>query len=143
MKPIELISDNLSEEGLRMEVEIMPSADFMKQKGWNMRTVPVFRTQALFDTGAKLCAVDRSIIKALGVTPYQTCPVKTPYHTVESEVYQLIFKIPGRNGYFPVTAVIADLSADEYKAFIGRDFLRYCTLVYDGANEKGYLLVQK
>lgn len=143
MKPIELISDNLSEEGLRMEVGIMPSADFMKQKGWNMRTVPVFRTQALFDTGAKLCAVDQSVIEALGVQPYQTCAVKTPYQTLQSEVYQLIFKLPGKKEYFPVMAVIADLSEDEYKAFIGRDFLRYCTLVYDGANEKGYLLVQK
>lgn len=143
MKPIELISDNLSEEGLRMDVEIMPSADFMKQKGWNARTAPVFRTQALFDTGAKLCAVDQSVIEALGVQPYRTCPVKTPYQTVQSEVYQLIFKLPGRKEYFPVTAVVADLSADGYKALIGRDFLRYCTLVYDGANEKGYLLVQK
>ena len=143
MKPIPLISDHLAEEGLRMEVEVMPSVDFMKQRGWSARTAPAVRTQALIDTGAKLCAIDRSVINALGVIPYQTAPVKTPFHTVESEVYQLIFKLPGRKEYFPVTAVVADFSTDQCKALIGRDFLRYCNLVYDGAREKGYLLVMK
>ena len=143
MKPITLISDRLADEGLRMEVEVMPSADFMKQKGWDARTAPSVRTQALIDTGARLCAIDRSVIDALGVVPYQTSQVKTPFHTVESEVYQLIFKLPGRKEHFPVTAVVADFSSDTCKALIGRDFLRYCNLVYNGAQETGYMLVMK
>lgn len=143
MKPIELISENLLEEGLRMEVDILPSLDFVRRQGMSARTIPKVRTLALFDTGAKLCVVDNNIIEALGVEAYQTSPVKTPFGIVQAEIYQLIFQIPGKKEYFPVLAVKADLSADECKAVIGRDFLSYCNLVYDGVQEKGYLLVMK
>lgn len=141
MTHIKLKSDNLMEEGLLMEVDIMPSLEFIKKKGFAKSEIPTFRTMALFDTGAKLCAVDKSIIDVLQVAAYKTCPVKTPFHTVQKEVYQLIFKIPGKKEFFPVTAILADLSEDNYKAIIGRDFLQYCLLVYDGSNEAGYLNV--
>lgn len=143
MTQIEFKNPNLVEEGLLMEVEIMPSLSFIKEKGFMKSDIPTIRTMALFDTGAKTCAVDKSIIDALQVTPYKVSPVKTPFHTIDSEVYMLIFKIPGKKEYFPVTAVIADFSQDTCKAIIGRDFLQYCMLVYDGANETGRLIILK
>lgn len=140
---IPLQSDDLMEEGLCMEIEIMPSFEYLKEKGIKKQQIPVFKTTALFDTGAKTCAVDKSIIEALGIPSYQSCSVKTPFHTVEREVYQLIFKIPGKKEYFPVVAVIADFSADRCKAIIGRNFLQYGLFVYDGANQMGFLNVTR
>lgn len=141
MTQIEFKSPDLVEEGLLMEVEIMPSLAFIKENGFIKSEIPIVRTMALFDTGAKTCAVDRSIIDALQVTSYKISPVKTPFHTIDSEVYLLIFKIPEKKEYFPVTAVVADFSQDTCKAIIGRDFLQYCTLVYDGANQTGHLII--
>lgn len=143
MTQIELKSSDLQEEGLLMEVEIMPSLAFIKEKGFTKSNIPIVRTTALFDTGAKTCAVDKSIIDALQATSYKVTPVKTPFHTIDSEVYLLIFKIPGKEEYFPVTAVIADFSQDTCKAIIGRDFLQYCTLVYNGTNQTGHLIILK
>lgn len=143
MTQIELKNPDLVEEGLLMEVEIMPSLAFIKKKGFIKSDIPTIRTMALFDTGAKTCAVDKSIIDALQVIPYKVSPVKTPFHTIDSEVYLLTFKIPEKKEYFPVTAVIADFSQDTCKAIIGRDFLQYCTLIYDGANQTGRLIIMK
>lgn len=140
---IPLKSDDLIEEGLTMEVDIMPSIDFIQAKGFSKSSIPTVRVTALFDTGAKTCAVDKSIIEALGVTSYRSSSVKTPFHTVEREVYQLIFKIPGKREYFPVTAVVADFSQDRCKAIIGRDFLQYGLFVYDGAHQTGFLNVTR
>lgn len=140
MTQIELKSSDLLEEGLLMEVEIMPSLAFIKEKGFTKSSIPIVRAMALFDTGAKTCAVDRSIIDALQVTSYKVTPVKTPFHTIDTEVYLLIFKIPGKKKCFPVTAVIADFSQDTCKAIIGRDFLEHCTLVYNGTNQTGHLI---
>ena len=47
--------------------------------------------------------------------PCVTREVKTPFHTVESNSYQLIFKIPNEKEYFPVTAVAVDLSYENHK----------------------------
>lgn len=140
MIKIELKGDSMIEEGLLMEVEVMPSIDVIQRKKMNKSAIPIVRTKALIDTGAKTCAIDRTIIQKLGVKPHMVSSVKTPFHTViDSEVYQLIFKIPREREYFPITAVIADFSEDTCKALIGRDFLQYCTLVYDGKNKKGTL----
>lgn len=140
---INLISDRIAEEGLRMEVDVMPPIEFLKAKGFTKDRIPMVRVEALIDTGAKICAIDRSIVDELGVSPYKSTPVKTPLFTVLSEVYQLIYKIPGKKEYFPVVAVAADLTADGCKALIGRDFLQYCRLTYDGANETGMLEILK
>lgn len=140
---IELISDHMAEEGLHMYVDIMPPLEFLREKGFTKKEIPMVRVRALIDTGSKTCAIDRSIVTALGVPPYKSTPVKTPLFTLMSEVYQLIYKIPGKDEYFPVIAVAADLSADDCKALIGRDFLQYCRLTYDGADESGTLEILK
>nr|DAO20662.1 MAG TPA: DNA damage inducible protein-like protein [Caudoviricetes sp.] len=140
---IKLISDRLAEEGLRMEIDIMPPMEFLHKHGFHKGNIPMVRVTALIDTGAKTCAIDRSVVAELGVIPYKSTAVKTPLFTMETEVYQLIYKIPGKDEYFPVVAVAADLSADDCKALIGRDFLQYCRLTYDGANESGTLEILK
>lgn len=143
MKPIQLSTPNIIDDGLQMEIEIMPSFELIKQKGYTKTEIPVVRTMALFDTGAKTCAVDKSIIESLKVTSHMVSKVKTPFHIIESPVYQLIYKIPEKEEYFPITAVVVDLSDDNHKAIIGRDFLQYCNLVYDGINKTGYLFIIK
>ena len=141
MTEIALHSDDLPEHGLLMEVEVIPSIAFIQANGYAREEIPTVRVRALFDTGAKLCAVDRSVIEALQVEPYKVATIQTPFHKQDSEVYLLTFRIPGEREYFPVTAVVADLSDDVCKAIIGRDFLQYCTLVYDGPTESGRLIV--
>lgn len=140
---INLLSDHMAEEGLRMDIDVMPPIEFLREKGFTKKQIPMVRVRALIDTGSKTCAIDRSVVKALGVMPYKSTPVKTPLFTLMSEVYQLIYKIPGKDEYFPVIAVAADLSADDCKALIGRDFLQYCRLTYDGADESGTLEILK
>ena len=143
MTTIRLKSDDLLEQGLLMEVDIMPSIAFIQAGGFSSGEIPTVRVKALFDTGAKVCAVDRSVIEALQVVPYKVATIQTPLHRQDSEVYLLTFRIPGEREYFPVTAVLADLSDDVCKAIIGRDMLQYCTLVYDGPTESGRLIVHK
>lgn len=131
------------EDGIMLDVEIMPSINIIKQQGYSRQEIPTIRAKAIIDTGAKCSVVDKELLSQLPQQPCIATQVATPFHTVNAEVHNLIFKLPGENEYFPVQAIAADFSQYRHKALIGRDFLQYCTLVYNGAEKRAHLLIEK
>ena len=129
------------EDGIMLDVEIMPSINIIKQKGYARDEIPFVKAKAIIDTGAKCSVIDKELLSRLPQQPCISTQVATPFHTVNAEVHNLIFKLPDQNEYFPVQAIVADFSQYSHKALIGRDFLQYCTLIYEGATNKAHLLI--
>jgi hypothetical protein len=97
--------------------------------------------EALLDTGASATCVDPEIIRALGLTPTGTVPVRTPstgQGTHAAELYDVRLVIPGPLGEAPfiiqaLPILCMDLKAQGIRALIGRDVLAKCQLTYWGA----------
>ena len=89
-----------------LEVEIMPSINIIKQMGYGRKEIPTINAKAIIDTGAKCSVVDKELLTHLPQQPCISTQVATPFHTVNAEVHNLIFKIPGQNEYFPVQAIV-------------------------------------
>ena len=130
------------EDGIMLDVEIMPSINIIKQKGYARDEIPFVKAKAIIDTGAKCSVIDKELLSRLPQQPCISTQVATPFHTVNAEMHNLIFKLPGQNEYFPVQAIVADFSQYSHKALIGRDFLQYCTLVYEGTMNKAHLEIR-
>ena len=141
IRSITLDASRMLDDGIMLEVEIMPSINIIKQMGYGRKEIPTIKAKAIIDTGAKCSVVDKELLTHLPQQPCISTQVATPFHTVNAEVHNLIFKIPGQNEYFPVQAIVADFSQYSHKALIGRDFLQYCTLIYEGATNKAHLLI--
>jgi len=141
IKSITLDASRMLDDGIMLEVEIMPSINIIKQKGYARDEIPFVKAKAIIDTGAKCSVIDKELLSRLPQQPCISTQVATPFHTVNAEVHNLIFKIPGQNEYFPVQAIVADFSQYSHKALIGRDFLQYCTLVYNGLKKCAQLLI--
>ena len=142
IKSITLDASRMLDDGIMLEVEIMPSINIIKQMGYGRKEIPTINAKAIIDTGAKCSVVDKELLTHLPQQPCISTQVATPFHTVNAEVHNLIFKLPGQNEYFPVQAIVADFSQYSHKAHIGRDFLQYCTLVYEGTMNKAHLEIR-
>ena len=94
----------------------------------------------MIDTGASITAVDRNALNQLGYPPYSAINLATAGDMVTTPMYLvrlvLFSNVPDARvrivlDNVPVAAV--DLSAQQYRALIGRDMLRNVLLIYDGA----------
>ncbi|WP_460173369.1 aspartyl protease family protein [Vulcanisaeta sp. JCM 14467] len=95
---------------------------------------------ALIDTGASITAVDRNALNRLGYPPYGAINLATAGGMVATPMYLvglvLFSNVPDARvrivlDNVPIAAV--DLSAQQYRALIGRDIPRNVLLIYDGA----------
>ena len=106
IKSITLDASRMLDDGIMLEVEIMPSINIIKQMGYGRKEIPTINAKAIIDTGAKCSVVDKELLTHLPQQPCISTQVATPFHTVNAEVHNLIFKIPGQNEYFPVQAIV-------------------------------------
>lgn len=106
--------------------------------------VPPIRTiRALVDTGASFTSIEPSVLQALNLTPTGTIEIVTPStgnQTHTTETYDVDLLIGGANPTdTPLHMPNLRISASELflhqgiHALIGRDVLKRCILVYNGA----------
>jgi hypothetical protein len=117
------------------------------------QTVPTnIPIRALIDTGASCTCLDPQVIQSLGVPATGSVLVNTPstgstpHATDQYDVALLI--PPGAQGQqgliFPTIPVIASdlFAAQGIHALIGRDILKLCVLIYNGAlGNTGYFTI--
>lgn len=88
---------------------------------------------ALIDTGASSTCIDESIAVELGLIARDVINVCTPAGVSQQKVYDIVVTLPKlQNVSIPVLSPGANLAAQPYRALIGRDILKHCTLIYNG-----------
>ena len=89
---------------------------------------------ALIDTGASITGVDQDVLGQLGLNPTSVVQVATPGGQVPQFVYACDLSFPGTPiGTIPFGFVVgSQLGGMGYSALIGRDFLRFFQIVYNG-----------
>lgn len=106
--------------------------------------VPTMRViRALVDTGASFTSIEPGVLQALGLTPTGTMDIVTPstgqgVHTTDT--YDIDFLIgPANQDEIPLSIPNLRVGASELylrqgiHALIGRDILKRCILIYNGA----------
>ena len=98
--------------------------------------------RGLVDTGASATVVDKAVLSQLGLTPTGMASVHTPSTGTTPHQclqYDVGLVVPGNQQSDPplLQATLAvtesDFSMQGIQALIGRDLLRSCILVYNGA----------
>jgi predicted aspartyl protease len=99
--------------------------------------------QALVDTGASGTCIDPSVLNQLGLTPTGKTLVNTPTtgtQPASADTYDVSLTIYAVENQPPliqhtIPVIASELLAGQgIHALIGRDILRGCLLMYDGAN---------
>ncbi|MEY3442567.1 MAG: hypothetical protein RLZZ519_848 [Bacteroidota bacterium] len=126
-------SSDLEIYGPTIEVKVMPARAIVEGNSAQRLPVPSFIGLALIDTGASSSAIDYSVAKKLGLISYDFQEVLTPAGSTIQSVYDATIVIPLRDDLgFDVQVFGADLERQAFDVLIGRDILRYCTLIYSG-----------
>jgi predicted aspartyl protease len=95
----------------------------------------ITHVEALIDTGAEECCIDNLLAAQLGLIPIDrrmVCGVgsmEVDVYLGQIHVQALKFTISGRFAGVPL-----EENGHRQRVLIGRTFLRYCKLVYDGTS---------
>ena len=96
------------------------------------------KIRGLIDTGASGTAIDRDIVKLLGLQPTGVLSIHTPSTASQAHrchTYDVSLRVdhPAANETFdPIVAVESDLAAHGFQALIGCNVLKKCIFIYDG-----------
>ena len=128
------------EGGAFLELEVSASLPRIKalQAAGRVTPTPV-RIRGLIDTGASGTAIDPDSLKALQLSPTGQIPIHTPSTRgapVAFDQYDVMLRLlhPKLSIYFQALPVIAaKVEAQGFQALIGRDVLKECLFVYNGA----------
>lgn len=123
---------NLQMIGPVIEVMVHPPGPIAKKLSDEGKPIPRRKLLALIDTGASGSCINDDIAQDLGLVARDIVDVKTPSGSAQQPVYDLGFSLPMANIVLQVQALGADLKEQPYQALIGRDILRFCTLIYNG-----------
>ena len=116
-----------------IEVILYPSKPVFDQFKKEGKSVPSKKVIALIDTGASGSCFHHQIARELGLVAHDEVPVGTPAGITMQLIYDMCFSLPSlTNTILPIVALGANLEQQPYKAFIGRDILKDCTLIYNG-----------
>jgi predicted aspartyl protease len=99
---------------------------------------------ALIDTGARQSCIDSDIVDRLGLPhfdrqPISTCNGKVPVNFHLAQVHSPRLKFT-QSGQFAAVALRA--SGFKYDVLLGRSFLSYMRLEYDGRTGAAYLIFE-
>lgn len=97
-------------------------------------TMPVFRCPALVDTGATDSSIDSALATRLGLRVIDEKHVSTTGGSETFNVYSGRLEVSELNFVKCGPLLGANLSGGHqpYGALLGRDFLRHCSMHYDG-----------
>jgi hypothetical protein len=106
----------------------------------NQPIPPYVALDCLIDTGASVSCIDAAALAPLGLQPTGMTPIATPStgaNPIQCAQYDVAIGIyhPDYSRVFDnVPVIAADLSAQGIQGLFGRDLLKSCLLVYDGAS---------
>lgn len=127
------VSPNLEATGPTIEVEVRVSSYVAKALFAQRRPVPPpVVVNAIIDTGATWCVFTPDIFAQLQIEPFDVATISTassPRH--EQNLYNIDLMF-GRHRVHNVSACEAPLSGAPVQGLIGRNVLKYGTLLYDG-----------
>lgn len=124
---------DLQNIGPIIEVVVFPSEPIFNKMRSDGLIPMTKKLIALIDTGASGSCIDNETAKELGFIARDVSKIQTPAGESERPVYDIGFALPGlQTNILPVIAVGIDLAKQPYDALIGRDILKFCTLVYNG-----------
>ncbi len=88
---------------------------------------------AMFDTGASTTCIDDALAIRLGLAPIDVVSMCSASHeSTQANVYPVQLHIPGFMNVNVPRAIGANMNPQGIVALIGRDFLKNCTLHYNG-----------
>ena len=114
-----------------------PRADALKASGQTVPSPVV--VQGLIDTGASCTCIDPSVLQSLNLSPTGTVSVHTPSTGAaphSTNQYDVSILLVHPNNVFPfhnLPIIESQLAVQGIQALIGRDILKECVLVYNGA----------
>lgn len=124
---------NLHNIGPIIEIIIHPPLPVSNQIRLGGQYPPAKKVIALIDTGASHTCIDESIAIELGLIARDVITVNTPSGSTQQKVYDIVVSLPNlQNVSIPLLSPGSNLTAQPYRALIGRDILAHCTLIYNG-----------
>lgn len=126
-------SRRLVEEGPTLQVQVSRAAE-----DWGNAPaggdLPAAAAAALVDTGASGCCVDVDLAERLGLAIVDRRTVSGIGGTVEVSIYRVQLRVPELNLLITdsMPGVYLAAGRQPHRVLIGRDFLRYFTMVYAG-----------
>ena len=99
---------------------------------------------ALIDTGARQSCIDADLIAKLGLPQYDRKPISTCNGKVDvdfhlAQVHAPALKFTQMGGFASVPLIA---SGFEYQVLLGRSFLSYMKMEYDGRTGAAYLIFE-
>ncbi len=126
---------NLQQIGPIIEVVLVPPPPVFANLKSEGKKPPSKKVIALIDTGASGSCINGPISEELGLIVRDIVPVQTPSGISQQGVYDVGFLLllPGvMTNPILIQALGSDLKNQPYQALIGRDILKFCTLIYNG-----------
>ena len=128
-------SPDLESGGASIEVKIFPPLAVMQEYSAKKEKVPVKKVIGLIDTGASRTAIDKNIASELKLIARDQQKVLTPSGDSKHYLYDIIITLENTKVLIPLQVFGAVLEKQPYDVLLGRDILRYCTLIYNGWND--------
>ena len=124
--------------GPRLSVSInLPKIILDNRQSKNEPIPDAINGEALIDTGASHTCIDDSTASQLGLKIIDTVSLQTPSGTSTHNRYMISVNFVGANNNLPnipkLSVIGADLKNQGILVLLGRDLLRSCVLVYNGA----------
>ena len=127
-------SPDLINGGAITEVNVFPPPSVAQLYIDKKEKVPTKKVIGLIDTGASTTAIDKNIASELKLIARDLQDVLTPSGYSKHYLYDIVITFENIKilKYLQVFGVILD--KQPYDVLLGRDILRYCTLIYNGWN---------
>jgi hypothetical protein len=128
-------SPNIEKNGAIISVDIFPPFAVIKDLQDKKENIPTKKLIGLIDTGASCSGFNAPIAQELNLIVRDQQPVLTPSGESTHFLYDVVVVL---GDFFtrgiPIQAYGVDLSRQPFDFLIGRDILKYCTLIFNGWN---------
>ena len=119
--------------GPALQLSVGPSRELITVlSGVGLRVASPQTVTALIDTGAHTTVLNPETVKRLAIQPVGVTTINTPSSTLACNRYHINVYLSEEFVIENVFAIEAPMAGVPYQCLIGRDILRFATLVYVG-----------
>jgi len=133
MPSIHYRQDNLQRLGPIIRLQVTAVADLLAKLDVLGEPIPPpSRVAALVDTGSEATAVDRRIVRALGLEPTGFVSVRTPGRVYQACRQYSLRLVLDEGIEIETAALELDFGGGPVDCLLGRDVLALCSFTYNG-----------